>query len=85
MTREHADESRELHVPWAMLALHEKQAFRNHQQSLGTLARRGGLAPVEMLAVIGDRSINSVLRLTDREAIDELKREIETFYGKDKP
>lgn len=43
------------HVPWALLAAHEAQAFANHCQSLEALASRGGLAPCEALAVIEDR------------------------------
>lgn len=43
-------------VPWAMLAPHEAQAERNHDQSLETLARRGGLDVMEMAAILTDRS-----------------------------
>ncbi len=39
-------------VPWRFVAPHEKQAWDNHDQSLETLARRGGLHPAEMIAVI---------------------------------
>jgi hypothetical protein len=42
-------------VPWSLLAPHEEQALRNHDQSLDVLARRGGLAPAEMVAVLEDR------------------------------
>lgn len=42
-------------VPWSLLAPHEEQALRNHSQSLDTLARRGGLAPSEMVAVLERR------------------------------
>jgi hypothetical protein len=39
-------------VPWDLLKPHETQAYRNHGQSLATLASRGGLDPVEMIWVI---------------------------------
>lgn len=42
-------------VPWALLAGHERQAERNHNQSLERLAQRQGLDPREMLAVLKDR------------------------------
>lgn len=42
-------------VPWALIAPHERQAQRNHSQSLERLAERGGLASCEMLAVLEDR------------------------------
>jgi hypothetical protein len=39
-------------IPWHLVALHEPQAWQNHRQSLATLARRGGLDPTEMRAVL---------------------------------
>lgn len=42
-------------VPWDLVAPHEAQAQRNHGQSLVTLARRGGLAPDELFAVMHDQ------------------------------
>lgn len=39
-------------VPWSMLVPHERQARANHGQSLERLAERGGLSPVEMVAVV---------------------------------
>lgn len=42
-------------VPWELVAPHEKQAFANHHQSLERLAERGGLGPVELVAVLEDR------------------------------
>lgn len=38
-------------VSWNLVAAHEDGAQRNHQQSLERLAERGGLAPVELLAL----------------------------------
>lgn len=39
-------------IPWHMLTLHEPQAWHNHRQSLASLARRGGLSPLEMKALL---------------------------------
>ena len=43
-------------VPWEMIAPHEAQALRNHDQTLARLHQRGGLAPCEALAVLEDRA-----------------------------
>ena len=42
-------------VPWALVEPHEKQAWKNHGQTLERLAERGGLDPTELLAVLEDR------------------------------
>lgn len=42
-------------IPWAMIAPHERQALRNHDQSLERLAERGGLDCIEALAVLDDK------------------------------
>ena len=42
-------------VPWDMVRPHDRQAKRNHGQSLKRLASRGGLHPVELLAVLDAR------------------------------
>lgn len=42
-------------VPWAMVAQHEARALKNHGQTLSRLAERGGLDPVELLAVLDDK------------------------------
>lgn len=39
-------------IPWEMLAPHEAQAFRNHDQTLNELAQRGGLSYVEALCAM---------------------------------
>lgn len=50
-------------VPWRLLAPHEEQAKRNHNQTLERLAERGGLGPVEMRAIVeGKRSSLRVKR-----------------------
>jgi hypothetical protein len=43
-------------VPWEFLAPHERQALRNHDQSLARLNERGGLSPSEMVRILEDRS-----------------------------
>lgn len=47
-------------IPWAMIAQHERQAQRNHFQSLQRLHDRGGLVWSEALAVIEDRAWSNV-------------------------
>lgn len=42
-------------IPWKVIAPHEAQAQKNHQQSLARLAERGGLDPNEALCIILDR------------------------------
>lgn len=41
-------------IPWEMIAPHESQAQNNHGQTLRRLAERGGLCPIEMVAVLTD-------------------------------
>lgn len=42
-------------IPWAMIAPHEAMAHKNHGgQTLAGLARRGGLDPLEAVAVLQD-------------------------------
>ena len=48
-------------VPWALVAPHERRAERNHRQSLEQLNHRGGLDPCELLAVLEDRGLLSVV------------------------
>ena len=43
-------------IPWEVIAPHERQANVNHGQSLETIARRGGLSPYELLAVLLDQT-----------------------------
>jgi len=61
-----------LHVPWAMLTPHEKQAMLNHGgQSLQEIAARGGLGPDEMIAILDDRKWTP---MPLSEALDEVYR-----------
>jgi hypothetical protein len=42
-------------LPWSMIEPHERQAIKNHSQTLARLAERGGLAPCEACAILDDR------------------------------
>lgn len=46
-----------LSVPWAMVALHETQAQRNHGQTVLRLHERGGLSAAELVAVLEDHEV----------------------------
>jgi hypothetical protein len=45
-------------IPWDMIVSHEKQAVRNHSQTLERLAERGGLSAEEALSAINDRGLS---------------------------
>jgi len=59
-------------VPWRLLAPHEQQALRNHDQSLEKLASRGGLGPSEMVAVIEGRGLSWVLKADEVACVTRL-------------
>jgi len=42
-------------IPWSVIAPHEAQALKNHDQSPERLAERGGLSVCEAVAVLEDR------------------------------
>ncbi len=44
-------------IPWNILEPYENQALKNHTQSLKILAERGGLDPIEVMAIIEGKSI----------------------------
>lgn len=56
-------------IPWELILPHERQADRNHGQTLKRLAERGGLSPCEAVAVIEDRDWRP---MSDDEAIARL-------------
>lgn len=56
-------------IPWKLIAPHERQAQANHQQSLTRLFERGGLCPLECLAVLTDVEYRAVAHMTKDEAI----------------
>lgn len=43
-------------IPWSVIAPHEAQAQRNHDQTLELLAQRGGLGAIEAVAVLEDQA-----------------------------
>jgi hypothetical protein len=45
-------------LPWEMIEPHEKQAQKNHSQSLARLAERGGLSADEALRVLENRDLD---------------------------
>lgn len=47
-------------LPMAMFAPHERQAQRNHSQTLARLQERGGLSACEAVAVLEDREYRSM-------------------------
>lgn len=59
-------------IPWAMIAPHEAQARKNHDQTLERLAQRGGLSPAEALCVMDGTSLRgkSCTGLFGREDLD---------------
>lgn len=59
-------------IAWDIIAPHEAQAKANHYQSLETLARRGGLDPSELVAVLEDRPWHSMGRAAAFVRIREL-------------
>lgn len=65
-------------IPLAMIAPHERQALRNHcDQSLAVLARRGGLAHDEAVAVLEDRNWHAMDPDAAVERLNQLLREHE--------
>ena len=42
-------------VPWWLVEGHEQQALLNHDQTLETLASRGGLSSQELYCIVHDR------------------------------
>lgn len=52
-------------VPWEFVAPHEKQAKRNHDQTLQRLSERGGLSPMELVCVIEGRKFDTSLKDID--------------------
>lgn len=69
-------------VPWAMIKRHDYQARRNHDQSLEVLESRGGLSPMEALAVLTDRRFQEVQHLTTAQVDAELDRLVAEWEAK---
>ena len=53
------------YIPWDIIKLHEKQAIKNHSQTLTRLAERGGLGWLEILFILSDEDYNFRTKLTD--------------------
>ncbi len=70
-------------VPWELIQAHRGQCFRNHSQSPETLARRGGLDPSEMLAVIHDERFypSRYTTMTLDESFLELSHVVDEWKG----
>lgn len=58
-------------IPWEIIAPHERWADKNHDQSLKELAKRGGLSPDELVAVMEGRRWRP---MTMRDAVNRLKQ-----------
>ena len=66
-------------VPWAMLAPHEAWAEKNHGQTLARINQRGGLSPLEMVAVLENRRFRDIRHMTGTEALDRLTFHIDVW------
>lgn len=62
-------------VAWELVAPHEAQALKNHDQTLERLAERGGLSPAEMMLVLDDKEWSG-LPVNDIAAIPLLQHRI---------
>ena len=56
------------YIPLEVIKPHEKQAIRNHGQTLKRLAERGGLDWIEALCVLEDREYDFHTKLTEDDA-----------------
>jgi len=56
------------YIPLDIIKLHEKQAIRNHSQTLKRLTERGGLGWIEALCVLEDREYDFHIKLTEKSA-----------------
>jgi hypothetical protein len=64
-------------VPWRILAVRERQAERNHDQTLATLAKRGGLSPLEIEAVCLGQRLRPILPKDWEREMDRAVRFVE--------
>ncbi len=56
-------------IPWSSVAPYEPQAKDNHDQSLKTLASRGGLSPEELCAIMTGRRGRELTGITSAEGV----------------
>lgn len=68
-------------VPWDLVKEHERQAERNHSQSLDRLAERGGLSPKELWCVIHDMHFRDAKEMTEAKAIEWLRTVEGAVFG----
>ncbi len=59
-------------IPWEIISPHERQAERNHGQSLLRLAERGGLGPDEAVAILEDRRWHKMNEISAINRLSEL-------------
>ena len=59
--------------------LSEEWAMRNHGQTLGRLAQRGGICPREAMAIIEGRPFKTVLSITKDAGLDALLGFLEKY------
>jgi hypothetical protein len=59
-------------VPWSLVGSHERQAQKNHSQSLERLSQRGGLSPLELWCVVNDKHWHEKGDMTETKAIEWL-------------
>ena len=69
-------------IPWEVIAPHERQANLNHGQPLETLARRGGLSPYELLAVLLDQAFWRCMLPEPATVIAKVKDKIDEVEAK---
>ena len=68
-------------MPMAMLSPFERQAQRNHGQSLDRLAARGGLCPSEVLSILDGKRWGAY-KVCDENDLHLLRR-VESFVHKE--
>jgi hypothetical protein len=70
-------------VPWALVAPHERQAVRNHEQTLERLNQRGGLDPCELVAVLEGKGLRTVVGANMEESVLRLLSLLDAWTADD--
>jgi hypothetical protein len=68
-------------IPWEVVAPHEKQAQRNHYQTLERLNERGGLSAVELWHVVNDKDWHGALPCGARVTIEQAAQWLNNLIG----
>ncbi len=76
-----SERSPKQYIPRGLLSPHEKQAWRNHGQSLSKLAQRGGLSWAEALAIIEDKKLRDAEH--DEKVAETIIRKMAAEYMKE--